>query len=399
MRTVELPALRGISFYAALAVFLSHISVLTPEIERLSYGHKLFDLGKIGVSCFFVLSGFILTYNYRDLFARGVPSRSYKQFVWDRLSKIYPVHLATMLMTIPIQILSPNKPLDWRAVPVHALLLQCWLPFTKTTFFNYLNVPSWSISCEWLFYLLAPAAMFCVLGNIRRRVLLVAITATYACTLGLFLLHNQSAYARDFFVNWFAPSRFVDFLAGVFLARVFLSANAHKWAALAVPAQISGIVYLVAILYWKDHAPWPLHGGLIYVPGATLLVFGLAYSRGGFAAHLAGPWLRRLGMASFSFYMLQAPIIRSLRGVYFYLGWETRSWAGIWVVTVAVYLVLQTAAFIMLYKYELPMQKWLRSLRVRGAPTTKSPEIHEPSETFDSAHARPGMVAAKAVSP
>ena len=209
MRAVELPALTGIRFYAALAVFLTHVAI-TAEMERLSSGYQIFDLGVVGVSFFFVLSGFILTYNYAGIFKSGVPASGYKQFIWDRVSKIYPVHFATMLMALPIQILSPNKPLDWRALPIHALLLQCWLPFTKTIFYNYLNVPSWSISCEWFFYLLAPVAIFCVLGNIRRRLLLVTVIVAYACILGFFLGHDHSTFSRNFFVNWFAPSRFVE---------------------------------------------------------------------------------------------------------------------------------------------------------------------------------------------
>jgi peptidoglycan/LPS O-acetylase OafA/YrhL len=369
MRTEELPALTGIRFYAALAVFLSHVS-LVPKMERLSDGYKVFDLGIVGVSFFFVLSGFILTNNYADVFRRSIPASSYIQFIWGRFSKIYPVHFVTMLMALPIQIFSPNKPLDWRALPLHALLIQCWLPFTKTIFYNYLNVPSWSISCEWFFYLLAPAAMFCVLGDIRRRVLLLAIIAVYISTLGLFLWHSQSDFARAYFLNWFAPSRFVDFLVGVFLARAFLSAHAQRWAAWSISAQISGLAYLVAVVLWRDHAPWPLRGGLIYVPGAALLVFGLAYSRGFFAAHLGGPWLRRLGMASFSFYMLHTPMCRALRGVYYHFGWETNTWMGFWFVAISAYIVVQAAAFVMFYKFELPMQKWLRSLRAAQPATT-----------------------------
>lgn len=385
MRTVELPALTGIRFYAALAVFLSHVSLI-PNMDQLSADHRIFDLGVLGVSFFFVLSGFILTVNYADLFHRRVSADSYKQFVWGRFSKIYPVHFLTMLMALPIQIFSPHKPLDWRAVPLHALLLQCWVPFTKTVFYNYLNVPSWSISCEWFFYLLAPLAMFCILGTLRRRIVLLAITAAYITVLGFFLWHSQSDFTRAYFLNWFAPSRFVDFLAGIFLARVFLSPRASKWAAFSVSAQIAGIVYFAAIVFLGDRLPWPLRGGSIYVPGAALLVFGLSYSRGFFAAHLSQPWLRRLGMASFSFYMLHTPIMRALKGIYYYWGWETRTWTGFWLVTLAAFIVIQVAAFIMLYKFELPMQRWLRGLRERPAAACRGPKVLQPSPTFESAH-------------
>ena len=231
--------------------------------------------------------------------------------------------------------------------------------------------------------------MFCVLGSIRRRVLLLATTALYVGTLGFFLWHSQSDFTRAYFLNWFAPTRFLDFLAGVFLARAFLSPRAGRWAALAVPAQIAGLGFLVAAVFWKDHAPWPLQGGLLFVPGAALLVFGLAYSRGFFAAHLSGPWLKRLGMASFSFYMLHTPMMRALKGVYYHFGWETRTWTGFWFVAVTAYVVIQTAAFIMLYKFELPMQEWLRRLRARRIARAKIPATLEPSPNLENVHALP----------
>jgi len=360
MRKLELPALTGIRFYAALAVFLSHIP-LFPGMETLSEHHLLFNLGVVGVSFFFVLSGFILTYNYADLFRESVSTANFKRFVWDRLTKIYPVHIATMLMVLPIQIFSPNLPLDWRAVPFHLLLLQCFLPFSEPTFYNYLNVPSWSISCEWFFYLLAPAAMYFVLGGARRWVPVV-MALVYATGLGLLLWHSQSAYARLFFVSWFAPSRFLEFLAGIFLARLFLATSLRETAAVSGLAQTAGIVLLVAGAVYRKHAPWPLHGGLLYVPGSTLLIFGLAFGRGFFASHLSRPWSNRLGMASFCLYMVHAPIIRAAKGVSIHFGWEVRSWPAFWAVTAGMFILVQTVAFMLHYGYEMPLQKRLRSL-------------------------------------
>jgi peptidoglycan/LPS O-acetylase OafA/YrhL len=65
-------------------------------------------------------------------------------------------------------------------------------------------------------------------------------------------------------------------------------------------AQLLGILLIVAGALYRDHAPWPMWGGLLYVPGSTLLVFGLA-GGGLLATHLSRPWLHRLGCASFSF--------------------------------------------------------------------------------------------------
>ena len=190
--------------------------------------------------------------------------------------------------------------------------------------------------------------------------------AIYAFGLGLILWHVHSDYVRLYFVSWFAPSRFVEFLAGVFLARVFLTRSVRNSVAIAGFAQTAGIVLLVAGAVYRAHAPWPLWGGLLYVPGSALIIFGLAFGRGFLAAHLSRPWLRQLGIASFSFYMIHVPLIRTARGICFRFGWEVHSWAAFWPVVFGMFALVQTAAFIVCYGYEMPVQKRLRRLLRQG---------------------------------
>ena len=397
MRKVELSGLTGIRFYAALPVYLAHVTVI-PGMEALSGRRLFYNVGIGGVTLFFVLSGFILTYNYADTFRDGVSGASYKRFVWDRLTKIYPVHFLTLLLVLPIATFSPHLPLDWRAVPFHLLLLQCFWPSSTPAFAKHLNVPSWSISCEWFFYLLAPMAMFLVLGN-RRRWVPVLVAVGYACGLGLFLWQGHSDDARFYFVSWLAPSRFVDFLAGVFLARVFLTSSGQKLVGISGLAQATGIVLLIVAAMYRQDAPWPLWGGLLYLPGALLLVLGLAYGRGSFVAHLSRPWLKRLGTATFSLYLIHVPVLRGVRGVCLHLGWEVRSWPASWAVVIAVFMIVQTAALLVCYGYELPLQKRLRGLLVqrrevaRGAlqPHSHTPEYAMPRSLFLPARNNPEL--------
>src|SRR2546421_6972502 len=155
MRKRELSSLTGIRFYAALLVYLSHVRLI-PGMSSFTGITDFINAGDIGVSFFFVLSGFILAYNYVDVFHDGVSAADYRRFIWDRLTKIYPVHVLVIIVVLPISILSPHLPFDWRALPVHLGLLQCLWPSSTPEFYEQLNVPSWSISCEWFFYLLAP---------------------------------------------------------------------------------------------------------------------------------------------------------------------------------------------------------------------------------------------------
>jgi peptidoglycan/LPS O-acetylase OafA/YrhL len=377
MRKHELPALTGIRFYFALLVFLSHASVI-PGMEKFSGANLFFNAGVVGVSCFFVLSGFILTYNYASVFQNGVSTTGYKRFVWDRWTKIYPVHFAAFLAALPIQIYSPNLPLDWRAVPFHLLLLQCWWPLSKPTFNNYLNVPSWSISCEWFFYLVAPFAIFFVRGSARRWFLVLGLLV-YASGIGWFLLRGTSDFTRLYLVSWFAPSRLPEFLAGVVIAQMYLTRPLLKSELTSCLAQLAGFILIVAGAMYRGQAPWPFWGGLLYVPGAALFVLGLSYGRGLLAAHLSRPWINRLGMASFCFYMIQAPILRATKGILIELGWEAQSWFGFWCVFVVMFVMIQITALLMHKDYELWIQRRLRGLAFK---------ISEPKMALPSQAAR-----------
>jgi peptidoglycan/LPS O-acetylase OafA/YrhL len=364
MRKTELPALTGSRFYAALIVFLSHAALL-PGMERMTAGKLIFNAGVVGVSCFFVLSGFILTYNYEVAFRDGVCRSSYFRFVWDRWTKIYPAHLLMLLVAIPLQIKSPNLPLDWRALPFHVLMAQCWWPVTRPTFHQYLNVPSWSISCEWFFYLVAPFAIYCAL-NRGKRWIPAALIALYALGMLALLRQGRSDFERLYLVSWFAPSRFPEFLTGVFLGCIFLGDRGRRLARWSGAMQVVGVMVLVSGAIYRAKAPWPFWGGLLYVPGASLLVLGLAYGKGLYVRHLSGAVLRRLGMASFCLYLMQAPLLRGMKGVWMQRGWQVETWTSFWIVMILLFVSIQTAALFVHIQYELRLQKLLRTWIRRG---------------------------------
>jgi peptidoglycan/LPS O-acetylase OafA/YrhL len=356
-----------VRFCAALLVFLSHLPLL-PGMEGLAKW-RLFDSGVAGVSFFFVLSGFILTYNYAEVFADATGRADYQRFVWNRLTKIYPVHLVITMAMIPAQIFSPNLPLDYRAVPFHLALAQCWWPSAYPTFMSYLNVPSWSISCEWFFYLLAPLAIYCAF-NRKVRYVPGAVLVVYAIALTWAVI-GKAAYTELHMVSWFAPSRVPEFLCGVYLAEFYLAERRERSARSASTLQLAG-VFLVALgAIYRPHAPWPLWGGLLYLPGAMLLVYGLAQGKGILRAALAGKLVHRLGVASFSFYLFHAPFLRCLRIVWLRLGWHVGSWVEALGAGLLIFGVTQSCALVICYRFEVPVQKRLRKW---FEPKSKAPD-------------------------
>jgi len=52
--------------------------------------------GALGVDLFFILSGFVLTWNYIDKMGPSWSTRSTLRFLWLRLARVWPVYLVTM---------------------------------------------------------------------------------------------------------------------------------------------------------------------------------------------------------------------------------------------------------------------------------------------------------------
>ena len=87
----DLRALTTLRFFAALWV------VLYTAWEHLNVGFEptLVSKGYLGVEVFFVLSGFILSHVYLE--AAGEKRFSYRGFLWARIARVYPLHLATLI--------------------------------------------------------------------------------------------------------------------------------------------------------------------------------------------------------------------------------------------------------------------------------------------------------------
>jgi len=71
-------ALQGLRAIAIIAIFISH-----SELGKFEY------FGAWGVSVFFVLSGFLMLFNY-------LPREEYPEFgfgfAWGKIKKLYPLH-------------------------------------------------------------------------------------------------------------------------------------------------------------------------------------------------------------------------------------------------------------------------------------------------------------------
>ena len=94
----KLLPLTSMRFLAALFVLLSHLSFLK---DNSSYSLFFVEDGFIGVTFFFILSGFILAYSYSEKFIRDEVSK--RKYFIARIARIYPLHLLTFIIAFVIE--------------------------------------------------------------------------------------------------------------------------------------------------------------------------------------------------------------------------------------------------------------------------------------------------------
>src|SRR5258705_9207014 len=95
-RKQPLHALTSMRFVAAFMVIIFHMSSDAPFFAAVPWPlHSIIDCGYVWVGFFFVLSGFILSYQYLDRVQSG--RFSAKEFLIARFARIYPGHLVGFL--------------------------------------------------------------------------------------------------------------------------------------------------------------------------------------------------------------------------------------------------------------------------------------------------------------
>jgi peptidoglycan/LPS O-acetylase OafA/YrhL len=146
-RLPRVEALTGLRWFAAFGVFAFHIREFYPLPGMRDWA--LF--GNSGVTFFFVLSGFVLTWSF-------TPADSAPRFYWRRFARIWPALAVSTALAIPVFYAGRALPFDHQArLGVLASLtgVQAWIP--AVLFAG--NPAAWSLSDEGFFYALFPAVI------------------------------------------------------------------------------------------------------------------------------------------------------------------------------------------------------------------------------------------------
>ena len=275
-------------------------------------GHAPVNLGQ-GVSFFFVLSGFILTFVYPTLDT----GREVRGFWLARFARIWPAYLATFLFAFAALLF------EWNNLTgvAHLAMVQSWLPLS-VFYFSY-NAVAWSISTEAFFYLAFP-----VLIRDWARTWQVKLAATIALLVALVVVTNAlhlPDYGNPYHGNdgWKATvhgliyvnplARLLEFVTGMGLARFWVGTRSPSagWTV----AEIAALAACAAAMYYTPQfaeviraplgdaaAIWMIHSGSFLAFAAV--VFVMAQGAGVVSRLLRLRPFVVLGEISFSMYLL-----------------------------------------------------------------------------------------------
>ncbi|MEO5781191.1 MAG: acyltransferase [Arthrobacter oryzae] len=313
-----LPALTGLRFLAALAVLVSHfdysglISVPAEAVEFL-------DRGRTAVALFFVLSGFILTYNYMGL--SGSEDRT--KFYASRLARVYPVTLLALGLGAVGVVYALTHPGSGRLVEWYSLegaspfalpgsflaqvtMTTAWFPVGSLN--QPWNGPAWSIACEVFFYALFPL-LFVKLRNLRFVRIAYVLIGGWAFQMLAILTARSFAPAEQvgFLAYQFPLMHLFEFVLGIATAVVFLRGG-REWASPGSRRSLllaGALIPLVLLAFFRPAQP----AYLLMSPLFALLIFSLAVPPRGRRSFLASAPLVLLGEASFALYMIHTPLM------------------------------------------------------------------------------------------
>jgi peptidoglycan/LPS O-acetylase OafA/YrhL len=400
VRGGEIKALSGLRIVAALWVVLFHFR---PLLEQAAPGFRsalapVLNCGAQGVDLFFILSGFVLTWNYLDRMGESWSMRSTLHFLWLRLARVWPVYLVTLHLAAVWIIFTlhvghePSKVADQlNAISYvrQVLLVQLWFqPYFDGSSWD---GPAWSISAEWLAYLFFGVLVLVIFRVARATRVRGLLWLAFAASLPPALLLLATG---QFYTPWsWLPRIVMQFAAGALacaaVRKLQLSDRARLGAGFL--SVVLGVA-IVGILYFLDAHPMAKvydSSGLVDVLFVPLVVT-LAIGIGTLPRLLSTRVMVYCGHISFSLYMVHELVHTAWNWtvaqfeIVLVPGWVAK------LVVVGVLAIAVVGAVLLYHFVEEPARLWMR--RMVDARRSRAKPRHSHADTradaADPAHGR-----------
>jgi peptidoglycan/LPS O-acetylase OafA/YrhL len=401
----ELRALHGLRFLAAFCILFSHACSWLANFKDT---HTVFDYGEFftvyGMPLFFVLSGFVIHYNYSRLFSTMRPRWAIFEFLGARFARIYPLFICFFLVGLAV-----DGVLQWFDHHKLNLLLVIGHFLTLTQSWVYIVLYgdrlvldgtfglSWSLSTEFFFYLtyivlvLHVARMRSIAGLlVTAGAISVLVLATFADAaahrdaINAFGVRymNGNVSGTDHMVFWwlfyYSPyGRVFEFILGCLTAQIYaifsqhpVSAREERWGRIVVNAALVFLVAFALVYLFR-----PFGGEVAKYTELLKLNFGCAvaiaalifcvsrYRSSTVALMLSTPLMVLLGDLSYSIYAVHTWTLRIFERPSMDFGYGVELEAAFRVImAVALTLILSSATYRLI---EVPARARLRKVVAR----------------------------------
>ena len=308
-----LPAFTGLRAVAAYLVFLHHYNPAPTN----TLANRLFQQGYIGVSIFFVLSGFLINHRYASAFMKQT-NWSWRRYLQNRFARIFPVYGLFLLITVGADSLLGHP----MRLPVLVLNVTLLKGFSETYLFSGI-AQSWSLTVELCFYLIAPV----FLSGLNRWNPLLLPAMLFGLGLLIWLLINQfvgNAAVGKGAAGWIPFLLFYTFFGRSFefVAGMWLASQYRQNRLPAVPyAMETGLLVISGCMLWQSSVTLftasrtllVVSEAVVYnlaLPvGICLFLMGLLNPASTMNRLLSHSFAQALGRSSYAFYLLHIGIV------------------------------------------------------------------------------------------
>lgn len=334
-RILSLQALRALAF---LGIFFSHAGFFV-------------SWPALGVSAFFVMSGFLLEYRHYDD-ELDTSLRGCADYSWRRIRKQYPLHIITMLFAVALnvfQIVTGGLGLrSWLSLAfkmvLNTFLVQSLFPHGYVA--ASLNGVAWYLSASLFLYFAFPfiTRKLKNLGIIQSALLCLIILAAQVGLCGL-ALHfvDATSPVYTWFSYIFPAFRLGDFITGIVVGKVFRerknenSDNRVLWTAFEVLAS----TFTIAVLLWErgNHESIMSEAlanlTTLYIPIAAVWTYLFASGKGLISGILTNKVMIWLGDLSVYLFLIHFNITQYVRVFMEYMGINAETVLTRWALMVA----------------------------------------------------------------
>jgi peptidoglycan/LPS O-acetylase OafA/YrhL len=393
----HIASLDGFRFFAAFSVMVGHgywyiVLLQQPRTEHLTFDNLMLCGGSVGMTLFFVLSGFVIHFNYHKTVPSGLSGKL--DFFIARFARLYPLFLLVFGYDFYLLMWAQGyfsgyvfTPYDvFKALPFYLTFTQSWWwwPIGSTTAYSYYATwmtgatgAMWSLSTEAFFYF---AYLFGagLLGRLVGRWLAVAGVAAFGYGLffyGFAWFHSRtwSAWAAahypyvdpNEFTHWIlfqSPyGRISEFLLGAVAAQVFLTrigkSKSEVTGRVLTYGSLVVFLGLVVAIFAPPRNPFGIIGTQCCAVFVASLIYGAARYRSLLSQFLSSPLLVKLGNASYSLYLLHYFVLHDYGQLLVVRHPDVSRWA----IYIAMMIVALIVSYISYMVIERPAIRWVRA--------------------------------------